>query len=83
MRAEEKTHWLANECCKLMICIHMVPSSNRPFWLADTGHSISLGLRLKYVYEGPMDNSVGIDCGSGGGMCKGGQREKIGTTVIE
>ena len=39
----------------------------------------------KNIYDWPtdMDNSVGIDCGSGGGMCRGGQRGKIGTTVIE
>ena len=30
------------------------------------------------------DNSVGIDCGSGGGMGGGERKEgKIGTTVIE
>ena len=29
-----------------------------------------------------MDNGVGIDYGSGGGLGSGGQREKIGTTVI-
>ena len=30
-----------------------------------------------------MDNSVWVDCGSGGGMSGGGKRGKIGTIVIE
>ena len=30
-----------------------------------------------------MDNRVGIDRGSGGGVGRGGQKGKIGTTVIE
>ena len=28
-----------------------------------------------------MDNSVGTDCGNGGGLAGGGEREKIWTTV--
>ena len=30
-----------------------------------------------------MNSSVGVDYGIGGGLDRGGQRVKIGTTVIE
>ena len=30
-----------------------------------------------------MDNSVGIDCGRGGGLEGGGQRRKAETTIME
>ena len=39
---------------------------------------------LKFHFTMDMDNSVGIDCRSGGsGLGRGGKKGKIGTTIIE